>query len=978
MKRGLRLRVYEFVTLLVTGFVVTLVAVLLWSALVRFERMAEESARGIFGQMAIANARQLEALTQAARRVVETGSRLRAEDYVEGGYVSERLREHLLAQIDVHPTLYGLYFGLASGEFFQVIGVRGDEQLRSALQAPEGTFFALRTISAGDGDARTELWRYVDRQGSILGERRRSAVYDPVQRVWYQQAQGHERTVVVEPYHFESSGMLGVTFARRVASVDGVMGADLSLATLTDFVTATSAGQPGGVVVLDARDRVLAFSATDAVRKAGDVERLAPLSTVSNVHLAALGRVLAGEGAHDGRLMLDGEAHVVAVRGVEVAPGVVYRVAAFAPLAAFARHAEEARDQFIFVALIALAVSLPAAYFLSRRASRALAALTVDAERVQTLDFGGRVEVRSMFYEIDLLGRAYGTMKQSIRERTEALREARDKLESLVQTGLALSSQHERNALLQQILGNAMRLASAQRATLWLAVDGAVLHPNADSGGVAGPDVPLPPAGTAPTLDLHPAVRAVLARQTVRSNGEEAGAPSALAVPLVAASGEVLGVLQLGDAHDPVTGEATLFPPEIVPFVEALAAQAALALDNQMLVEGQRVMIDAVIRLVAGAIDAKSTYTGGHCERVPQLAMMLAEAACEAKEGPLADFEFRSEDEWREFRIGAWLHDCGKVTTPEFVVDKATKLETIYNRIHEIRMRFEVLLRDAEIERLNALLAGADPAAAQAAFEARRRQLEDDFAFVAECNIGTESMDDVRIERLRRIAGQTWLRHFDDRLGLSLEDQRRRDPHPREPLPTTEYLLDDKPWHRVPRPEHQRAWPARFGFRLKVPELLYDFGELYNLCIRYGTLTAEERYKINEHIIQTIVMLDQIPLPRQLRRVPEYAGTHHETLTGSGYPRGLAAEELSIPARIMAIADIFEALTAGDRPYKRAKTLSESITILARMRDERHIDPDLFELFLRSGVYRRYAEHFLLPEQIDEVDIEAWLTPATA
>lgn len=160
---------------------------------------------------------------------------------------------------------------------------------------------------------------------------------------------------------------------------------------------------------------------------------------------------------------------------------------------------------------------------------------------------------------------------------------------------------------------------------------------------------------------------------------------------------------------------------------------------------------------------------------------------------------------------------------------------------------------------------------------------------------------------------------------------------------------------------------------MKVPELLYDFGELHNLMIRRGTLSDEERFKINEHIIQTIIMLDQIPLPRQLRRVPEYAGTHHETLTGSGYPRGLTEEQLSVPARIMAVADIFEALTAADRPYKRAKTLSESVAILARFRDDRHIDADIFELFLRSGVYRRYAERFLRPEQIDELDIESYL-----
>jgi HD-GYP domain-containing protein (c-di-GMP phosphodiesterase class II) len=162
---------------------------------------------------------------------------------------------------------------------------------------------------------------------------------------------------------------------------------------------------------------------------------------------------------------------------------------------------------------------------------------------------------------------------------------------------------------------------------------------------------------------------------------------------------------------------------------------------------------------------------------------------------------------------------------------------------------------------------------------------------------------------------------------------------------------------------------------MEVPDLLYNQGELTNLSVSRGTLTDEERYKINDHIMQTIIMLEGLPFPRKLSRVAEIAGGHHETLDGRGYPRRLTAEQLSIPARIMAIADIFEALTAADRSYKRAKTLSESIAIFAGFRDRQHIDPDLFELFLRSGVYRLYAEAFLKPEQIDEVDIERYLSP---
>jgi HD-GYP domain-containing protein (c-di-GMP phosphodiesterase class II) len=388
--------------------------------------------------------------------------------------------------------------------------------------------------------------------------------------------------------------------------------------------------------------------------------------------------------------------------------------------------------------------------------------------------------------------------------------------------------------------------------------------------------------------------------------------------------------------------------------------------------EAQRILMESLLQLIASAIDAKSAYTGGHCARVPELARMLAEAASDVAQGPLAGFRFETEEQWREFRIGTWLHDCGKVTTPEFVVDKATKLETIYNRIHEIRTRFEVLLRDAEISHLTSVLAGRDAAVSRCVFEARRAQLFDDFAFVAKCNIGGESMPAHDEERLQAIARQTWLRHFDDRLGLSHGEESRFENRPPSPLPVVEHLLADKPEHIVSRTDKQR-YDARFGFHMDVPEHLYDFGELHNLCINRGTLTAEERYKINEHIIQTIVMLDQLPLPPNLKRVPEYASTHHETLSGTGYPRGLAADALSVPARIMAIADIFEALTAADRPYKKAKSLSEAIDILASFKTRKQIDADIFNLFLTSGVYRRYAETYLHPEQIDEVDVEAYV-----
>ena len=574
----------------------------------------------------------------------------------------------------------------------------------------------------------------------------------------------------------------------------------------------------------------------------------------------------------------------------------------------------------------------------------------------------------------------------------QSLAEAREQLASLVENGLLLASERDRDKLLRHILMAGKRICNADAATLYLKTESGGLRfaLRSRSDDLPSIEIPLIDPHTGRPDERHVCTHVALNNRSVliddvytesrfdlsgtRHFDLESGyrTVSMLAVPMAPRGGEVIGVLQFINATDRHSGEVVAFSRQDASFVEALAAQAAVALENHQLMAAQNNLIDAMVRILAGAIDAKSAHTGGHCERVPQLAMMLAEEACRVDSGPLADFRFASADEWREFRIGAWLHDCGKVTTPEHIVEKATKLEVIHNRIHEVRLRFEILRRDAEIARLQARLDGVDAATADALFAASVRELEDDFAFVANCNIGGETMADGAVERLHAIAGRTWTRHFDDRLGLSNEELARVELLPAQPLPARELLLADKPHHLIPRPASPGLDPA-YGFRMNVPQHLYNQGELYNLCVSRGTLTAEDRYKINEHIMQTIVMLEQLPLPKNLRRVPEYAGTHHETLRGSGYPRGLSREQLSVPARIMAIADIFEALTACDRPYKKAKTLSESISILAHLKDNDHLDPDLFDLFLSTGLYRRYGERYLKPEQMDEIDIAAYI-----
>ncbi len=377
-------------------------------------------------------------------------------------------------------------------------------------------------------------------------------------------------------------------------------------------------------------------------------------------------------------------------------------------------------------------------------------------------------------------------------------------------------------------------------------------------------------------------------------------------------------------------------------------------------------LLDAIVQLIAKAIDAKSPYTAGHCERVPVLAQMLLETL--NKEDKLfKDFHFDDEDEKKAFKLGAWLHDCGKVTTPEYVIDKSVKLETIYNRIHEIRMRFEVLYRDAYISYLEALAKGEAEEESKNRLKRRQQQLHDDFAFIATSNVGSEFMDESKQRRIKTIAQEEWTKYFDNTLGLG-ESETQRYYEEKRVLPTQEKLLDDKAYHIIQRENFNFEEYKHYRFKEDVPKQLYNYGEIYNLCIEKGTLTTEERYKINEHIIMTIKMLEAIPFPDKLHNVAKYAGTHHEKLDGSGYPRKLTKERLSIPERVMAIADIFEALCASDRPYKKAKTLSQALQIMHYMVKDGHIDGEIFSVFVSSGTYLKYAKQFLQEDQIDAVN----------
>ena len=424
-----------------------------------------------------------------------------------------------------------------------------------------------------------------------------------------------------------------------------------------------------------------------------------------------------------------------------------------------------------------------------------------------------------------------------------------------------------------------------------------------------------------------------------------------LSLPLTNNREDTLGVVQFVNPKD-ARGKNISFTRDMQEDIISICNLVTILLENRKLKENYGQLLESFIEVLARAIDAKSPYTGAHCQRVPVIARMLATAAVQEENGPLKDFEMSNSD-WYALNIASWLHDCGKVTTPEYIVDKATKLETIYNRIHEIRNRFEILRRDAHIDYLKKRLANTAPIEnLQAEFVAKVKELEDDFSLVANCNIGDTAISDSEIQALQRISQKQFIRYFSRLKGISWAERDLISDKQAADNPGYENLLQN-------RDEHL------FG--------QYNRGELYNLEVRTGTINKEEREKINEHIVVTIDMLKAMPFPKELANVVEYAGAHHERIDGKGYPNGLTGEQMSIPAKIMAIADIFEALTANDRPYKEPKKLSQVLKIMQQMKNSGHIDPALYDVFIRSGIYKDYAEQYVHKEQIDDIVPEDYL-----
>lgn len=874
-----------------------------------------------------------------------------------------------------NPKLGSLYLGYDDGDFFMVRPLRS-EALKQRFDAPPGAAFQVWSIERGATGTEAHYLFYDGSLNQLSRRQHLEERYDPRTRDWFKRARADGGQITTAPYLFFSTEEIGTTLARR-SGLTTVLAADLTLADLSETLAAHRVTPNSDLVLADPEGNAVAYPDSSRLIRNDGSKTLVKVHEINPV----LGELLAGElhGQDQGTVELAQQRWAMAHRHILEGGPQGLHLALLVPERELLADAYRIRWQGALVTLTTLLLCLPLGWLASRLVVKPLRALVQEAEAIRRFDFAYPASGRSPILEMDQLAVSMARMK--------------DTLGRFLDIAASLSAETRFDALLRRVMDATVAISEAQGGLIYLLdADSGRLEPQGlvldgqalalDELGLQGfalDDAALPdwlrgPASGGASIAMP---------LGFDHAGSFRGLLAALDSPrlhLIAAGlhnrqGDTVGVLVLLQRDDG-DGNDSMLRPERLAFVDAVSGSAALCIESQRLLARQKQLLDAFIQLIAGAIDAKSPYTGGHCQRVPELTLMLAHAAAASDEPAFRDYR-PSDEEWEALHIAAWLHDCGKVTTPEYVVDKATKLETLYDRIHEVRMRFEVLKRDAWIAYWQGRAEGGEDAALAALRDQLLNALDEEFAFVARTNLGGEAMAEADQARLKQIAERTWLRTLDDRLGVSWEEAKRQQRSPAPSLPVEEALLADKAEHLIERPAQELIAPDNpWGFKLEVPPHKFNRGELHNLSIARGTLTAEERYIINHHIVQTILMLGRLPFPKHLQNVAEIAGGHHEKMDGTGYPKRLRREQMSLPARMMAIADIFEALTAVDRPYKKGKTLSEALNIMVGMCREAHIDPQLFALFVRAGIYRRYAERFMRAEQIDAVDEQAILQKA--
>lgn len=879
--------------------------------------------------------------------------------------------ELLKASLDNNPSVNAVYVGYKSGKLLlirRLLTLAGYEK----YNPPKESYYVV-TLSKPESENSGASLTFYDRDfKELLRVEDKEYRYNATTRGWYKEAVSSDKAIMSDPYVFYSTKEVGITIARNNASTDNVIGYDYTMDSLLVMVRKYSLSEDTRTILMNKDGQVLTANYRDKVvhESNGEYEIVTVDSIVDPV-INDYAKIR--HGSDNISFYSQGELWRGKQREFTLQEsGDVFTVLTITPEKTLMVQASEYKRNLVLAGLLVILLILPIVWLVAVLIARPLVYLSEQLHRIKDFDFSTPVNIKSSVVEIDNLISSSTSMIGTIR-----------KFQIIAET---ITKQKEYDELLNIVLRESTAIVHGKGAAVYLLdkneekLDIAALYMQEMS--VKEKDKVLEKVRAAGSINKS-FFEKYLGEETdfyyERDNEKYTDHNTILWSNFTSNEPLNMSIIRLSDSDGHMMGYIVFAHIKgsnqdeegrsEMAFIKALSGFVSAAIEGQLLIEKRKELLESLIVLIADAVDAKSPYTGKHCHRVPVITRMIIEEACKSESPEYADYNLSAE-EWEEIRIASWLHDCGKVVTPVDIVDKASKLECIYNRIHEIRMRFELLKTCADRDYWKELYKGGDKESLKEQTDKLKKELDEEFSFVAECNIGKEFMSDEAIERLKKIGERVWVRTIDSTLGLAEAELNLYGDLSRcNELPVEEKLLADKKEHIVIKELKNYDEGNESGFAMKEPDYKFNRGELYNLSTRRGTLTEEDRYIINAHTIHTINMLSTLPFPKHMNNIVEIAGSHHERMQGGGYPRSINASDLPLAARAMAIADIFEALTASDRPYKKGKTLSEALKIMSYMVKDQHIDRELFRLFVASGRAEEYARKFLLKDQLDEVNI---------
>ena len=842
-----------------------------------------------------------------------------------------------------NPNLAALFYANKHGDLTVFRQMRS-QQDRTYFNAPPRTDIMLHYTQV---DGKNQYF-FFDHNLLMIGSRQGDEnQFDPRTRSWFTDAQNDGQIRLTQPYQFYFLNTSGVTFSRRSQDGESVIGADLTLRSMSEQISAIAHSDHSRLLLMDSQFRLIAHhnakldTEQDNFDQALEASLFQPIlhrSTKEPIYETA---------------KLDGIKWSITLAPVALNDNVNLLLAEAMPQTSLLGGLIDMRNTQLATAVVMLLASFVFVWWVAKRLTQPLLTLVDLTSSIARFDFKKTRYPKSLIREVNDLAQSIQLMEHTLHDLLRLLREtaSNDDFNSLAKT---VAHQSYLVTKAETIL---LFTYSSTQQTFNIVANHAIIPFKIDLK-----ELLTSTAWLMTKLKQGEVVHLQREENALKKFRDKVYNSDLYLFPLLNRQKNLVGVLLLGYER-----KLTKQQSDKHAFMRELLSFAEIAKENIDRIKQQKDIFNSFIELIASAIDTKSPFTGNHCQRIPILTEKITQVA-EQDTQYYPDFSM-TPSEWEELSLAAWLHDCGKVTTPEYVIDKATKLETIYDRIHEVRMRFELLKVQAESDYWRQVAEGGDASMLKKELHSLQTTLDEEFAFVAASNIGGEEMDKNALAKLEVIAKRQWKRTIDDQLGISwLEQQRAGKP---QSLPVMEPLLSDKHSHLIEWDYQRLEDQEGEHFNLKPGQYKYNRGELHNLSIRRGTLNDEERFIINDHIIQTYRMLKRLPFPEHLTKVPEIASNHHERMDGKGYPRGLHEEQLSIPARAMAIADVFEALTSSDRPYKKAKTLAEALNIMTDMATSGHIDPKLYMLFLQNKIDQQYAQLYLAAAQYVTVDREA-------